>query len=116
VTALQWRAQLDAVAALAERLLREDNPIGVELANIVTSRQTSAPSVEQCCMLELAVWSRYYSAELGAERLASLVLGELVCLYMDQDGTRDSLSGAVERGWNSVAAARVELGVDEIAR
>lgn len=105
--------QLELVASLAERLLREGEPLGNELARILSARVVQEPAnVEQRAMLELGLWSRRYGNELGAERIGALVLAELVSLWLDQGKTREQFVGAMSQGWRAIEEAREALSLD----
>jgi hypothetical protein len=99
-------ARLAAVAELAERLLRENNPIGSELVGVLGAPVASQPGgVQSAAMFELALWAKRYAGELGPETLAALVAGELVHLWRDQGKTLEEFSAALALSWLSVAEA-----------
>jgi hypothetical protein len=111
-TSISAFRRLAAVSELAERLLRDGNPLGSELALILTQRLSEPEGPEARAMLELALWAQRYSDEIGGERVASLVLGEIVSLYIDQGKSEAEFVGAMVSGWHSIRRVRVELGID----
>jgi hypothetical protein len=103
--------RLELVAELTERLLRENNPIGNELARAITA-PVDVPPGDGLAMAELALWAKRHALELGPERLASLVAGELIHLWRDQGKSLEEFSSALAVGWLSVEDAVQALGLD----
>ena len=56
--------------------------------------------------LDLAYWSRSWSPSVGGEALASLIMGELVMLYLDEGRSEADFVASVQFAFRSVKAAR----------
>lgn len=105
-------ARLELVGAIVERLLREDNPVGGELGAALTAAVALPGDATSMAMAELALWAKRYAAELGPDKLASLVAGELIHLWRDQGKSLEEFSSALACGWLSVEEAVTALGLD----
>lgn len=104
--------RLELIAAIAERLLRDNNPVGTELGMALTAPVALPGDAASLAMAELAIWAKRYAIELGPERLAELVTGELIHLWRDQGKSLEEFSSALACGWLSVEEAVTALGLD----